>query len=124
MKTYAPSSTNRLALASAMPLDPPVMTATLPSSFPMTFPSGSIFGSSGDAPENLEIGLPASGVECGSAHIGGAKSIRLDDGRQPRRSVSAVRNWAALAGMGYHDRPCYPHTRGCSMCWTRALEGA
>jgi type I restriction enzyme, R subunit len=29
MKTYAPSSTNRSALASAMPLDPPVMTATL-----------------------------------------------------------------------------------------------
>ena len=33
----------------------------------------------GDAPENLDMGLPASGVECGSAHIGGAKSIRLDD---------------------------------------------
>src|SRR3981189_3539235 len=31
------------------------------------------------APENLDMGLPASGVECGSAHIGGAKSIRLDD---------------------------------------------
>jgi hypothetical protein len=30
-------------------------------------------------PENLDMGLPASGVECGSAHIGGAKSIRLDD---------------------------------------------
>jgi len=25
------------------------------------------------------MGLPASGVECGSTHIGGAKSIRLDD---------------------------------------------
>jgi hypothetical protein len=33
----------------------------------------------GTVPENLEMGLPASGVECGSAHIGGAKSIRLDD---------------------------------------------
>src|SRR5882757_2690670 len=31
------------------------------------------------APENLDMGLPASGVECRSAHIGGAKSIRLDD---------------------------------------------
>ena len=31
------------------------------------------------ASENLEMGLPASGVECGNAHIGGAKSIRLDD---------------------------------------------
>src|SRR5580704_17164126 len=35
MNTEAPSSTNRFALASAKPLDPPVMTATLPSSFPM-----------------------------------------------------------------------------------------
>jgi len=25
------------------------------------------------------MGPPASGVECGSVHIGGAKSIRLDD---------------------------------------------
>jgi len=25
------------------------------------------------------MGPPASGVECGNAHIGGAKSIRLDD---------------------------------------------
>jgi len=29
-------------------------------------------------PENLNIGPPESGAECGSAHIGGAKSIRLD----------------------------------------------
>src|SRR5260221_13115577 len=36
------------------------------------------------APENLDMGLPASGVECRSAHIGGAKSIRLNDWRQPR----------------------------------------
>src|ERR1700680_4431694 len=40
MKTWAPSSTNRLALASAMPLDPPVMTATLFSSFPIITPFG------------------------------------------------------------------------------------
>jgi len=33
----------------------------------------------GDAPENLNIGPPDSDVECGSAHIGGAKSIRPDD---------------------------------------------
>ena len=37
------------------------------------------------------MGPPESGVECGSAHIGGANSIRLDDWREPRRSVSAVR---------------------------------
>jgi hypothetical protein len=55
---------------------------------------------SGETPDNLEMGPPVSGVECGSAHIGGAKSIRLDDGRQPRRSVSAVRNWAALVAHG------------------------
>src|SRR5580692_6808846 len=35
MKTYAPSSTNRFAVASPMPLFPPVTTATLPSSFPL-----------------------------------------------------------------------------------------
>jgi hypothetical protein len=45
----------------------------------MMLPSGSVFGSSGEAPENLEMGAPVSGVECGSTHIGGAKSIRLDD---------------------------------------------
>jgi len=31
-----------------------------------------------EVPENLEIGPPESAVECGGAHIGGAKSIRLD----------------------------------------------
>jgi hypothetical protein len=36
------------------------------------------------APENLDISPRTSGVECGSAHIGGAKSIRPDDRRQPR----------------------------------------
>src|SRR5260221_4920466 len=35
MKTYAPSATNRFAVASPMPLFPPVTTATLPSSFPL-----------------------------------------------------------------------------------------
>jgi hypothetical protein len=30
MKTYAPSSTNRWAVASPMPLFPPVVTAVLP----------------------------------------------------------------------------------------------
>jgi hypothetical protein len=29
--------------------------------------------------ENVEMGPPESAVECGSAHIGGAKSIRLND---------------------------------------------
>jgi hypothetical protein len=33
----------------------------------------------GDAAENLDIGPPGSGVECGKAHIGGAKTIRIDD---------------------------------------------
>jgi hypothetical protein len=32
-----------------------------------------------DAPENPKMDPPASVVECGSAHIGGAKSIRTDD---------------------------------------------
>src|ERR1700674_1022407 len=35
MKTYAPSATNRFAVARPMPLFPPVTTATLPSSFPL-----------------------------------------------------------------------------------------
>jgi pimeloyl-ACP methyl ester carboxylesterase len=37
MKTYAPSATNRCAVASPMPLFPPVMTAIFPSSFFMIF---------------------------------------------------------------------------------------
>jgi hypothetical protein len=45
----------------------------------MTFPFRLRFWSFGEAPEDLDIGLLASGVECRSAHIGGAKSIRLDD---------------------------------------------
>jgi hypothetical protein len=57
----------------------------------------------GEVPENLQMGPQESAVECGSAHIGGAKSIRLDDRRQPRRSASAVRNWAALTDIGYDD---------------------
>jgi len=32
----------------------------------------------GDASETLDMGPSERGVECGSAHIGGAKSIRLD----------------------------------------------
>src|ERR1700739_3747669 len=35
MKTYAPSATNRFAVARPIPLLPPVTTATLPSSFPL-----------------------------------------------------------------------------------------
>src|SRR5271170_3022443 len=35
MKTYAPSATNRFAVARPMPLFAPVTTATLPSSFPL-----------------------------------------------------------------------------------------
>jgi hypothetical protein len=67
-----------LGLASAMPLDPPVMTATLPSSFPMALPFKLCLCSSGEDPEELEMGSPASGGQSGSAHISGANSIRLD----------------------------------------------
>src|SRR5258708_31345659 len=35
MKRYAPSATNRLAVARPIPLLPPVTTATFPSSFPL-----------------------------------------------------------------------------------------
>jgi len=45
----------------------------------MTSLSGSVFGFSGKASENVEMGPPAPGVECGNAHIHGAKSIRLYD---------------------------------------------
>jgi hypothetical protein len=45
----------------------------------MTSPFRLRLWSFGEAPENLDMGLPASGVECRSVHIGGAKSIRLDD---------------------------------------------
>jgi hypothetical protein len=40
--------------------------------FPFVVPDKSAF-------ESSEMGLPVPDVECGSAHIGGAKSIRLDD---------------------------------------------
>src|ERR1700710_2924781 len=106
-----------------MPLDPPVMTATLPSSFPMTSPFKIRLWSFGEAPEDLEMGPPASGVECRSAHIGGAKSIGLDDGRQPRRSVSAARNWAVPVGIGYDPARATPHREAVRWCWTRPLEG-
>jgi hypothetical protein len=62
-----------------MPLDPPVMTATLPSSFPMTSPLRLRSWLFKEASEALEMGLPASGVEYESAHIGGAKSNRWDN---------------------------------------------
>src|ERR1700722_16877448 len=99
-----------------MPLDPPVMTATLPSSFPMTFPFVvSIKSLFSIATENVEMGPPAPGAECGSAHIGGAKSIRPGDRRQPRRSVSAVWKWAARVDISYDGRAYC-----CSMCWISA----
>src|ERR1700740_598422 len=107
-----------------MPLDPPVMTATVPSSFPMTSPFRLRLWSFGEAPENLEMGPPASGVECGSAHIGGAKSNRLGDWCQRKRSDPAVQNRAMLVGVGYDDRPWHPHTECCSMCSIPASEGA
>src|SRR3954449_6377249 len=104
MKTKAPSSMKRFAAARPMPVAPPVMTATLPSSFAMTFLFGFCLWSFGEVPKNPEIGPPESGVECGDAHIGGAKSIRLDERRQLRRSMSAVRNWVALADLSYNHR--------------------
>jgi hypothetical protein len=61
---------------------------------------------------------PESAVECGSAHIGGAKSIRLKDGRW-LRSLSAVQNGVKLFKIGYNGRP-----RGRSIDWTGALESA
>src|ERR1700730_4943439 len=108
MKTKAPSSMKPFAAARPMPVAPPVMTATLPSSFPMTSPSRLPPLVARGQPETLDIGPPGSGVECGNAHIGGAKSIRLDDRRQPPRWVCAVRNWAALVEIGYIEHPyCY-----------------
>src|SRR6185437_8730969 len=88
MKTYAPSSTNRLALASAMPLDPPVMTATLPSSLPMTF-SFSRVGQRlcfGAAPDGDEDGNVLGGEEAGR----GAYRPRAYDGVIMSISISTV----------------------------------
>src|SRR5689334_11570438 len=91
-----------------MPLEPPVTTATLPSSFPMTYPSRFNLWSVGEGPEALNMGPPDSGIECESAHIGGAKSIRLDDWRRSRRSVFAARNWGARVDIGYEGLPLLP----------------
>jgi hypothetical protein len=63
------------------------------------------------ASENLEMDPLASVVECASAHIGGAKSIRRDDDALPPLLVFAVRNRAALIDIGYNGRPYF-----CSIC--------
>ena len=80
MKTKAPSSMKRFAAARPMPVAPPVITAVFPFSLSHDLLlSGFRLWLFGDVPESLDMGPPESGVECGSAHIGGAKSIRLDD---------------------------------------------
>jgi hypothetical protein len=63
------------ALAHAV--TPPLMIATLPSKFDMILPSVCVPGSGDDV--EMEMGPPASGVQCGGARIGGAKAIRLND---------------------------------------------
>jgi hypothetical protein len=93
-----------------MPLDPPVMTATLPSSFAMTSFFKFRFWSSEEDAETPEMGLKTSGFQCGSAHIGGAKTIRLDAERAYDPARTAVRwvqyrIWKAQRGARlHHDR--------------------
>jgi len=56
------------------------------------------------------MGPPASGVECGSAHIGGAKSIRLDeyasrDDRCPPFGIGLrLSAWAVITARATHMR--------------------
>ena len=61
-----------------------------------------------EAFETLEMGPPKSGVECGSAHIGGAKSIRLGD-RRSAATIGVRRSELGRAGIGCDRRPRYPH---------------
>src|SRR5579875_3354495 len=58
-----------------MPLDPPVMTATLPSSLPMTSPFAALNDIS--VFTFTELGPAAFGVECETSQIGGAKLHRM-----------------------------------------------
>src|SRR6185437_1226199 len=121
MKTYAPSSTKRLALANAMPLDPPVMTATLPSSFPMTSPfvvSDRPFGDGVDA----DMGPAASGVQCGSSHIGGAKSNQASESLRDDMRWSALRVYGNERRQGRHAAPFVRGRDAVRWDWTRALE--
>jgi hypothetical protein len=73
----------------------------------MIFPFGLRRWSFGKNPEILEISPPESGFECGSVHIGGAKSIRLNR-LQSRRSVFPIQDWTVLVGVDYDDRPTLP----------------
>ncbi len=50
------------------------------------------------------MGVPASVVECGSTHTGGAKSIRLNRLHCARRLAAPIRNLAVLVDISYEDR--------------------
>src|SRR6185437_161319 len=87
-----------------MPLDPPVMTATLPSSFPMTSPfvvSDRPFGDGVDA----YMGPAASGVQCGSSHIGGAKANQASESLRDDMRWSALRVYGNERRQGRHAAP-------------------
>jgi len=58
-----------------------------------------------------------------SAHIGGAKAIRLDEPGRQREIGSAVRNGAASSNISYDDRLCVPTYEIDVRCVGRALEG-
>src|SRR5690606_239026 len=110
MKTKAPSSMKRFAAARQMPVAPPVITAVFPFSLFMTYPSRLAPLVVRDDPENLNLGPPQSGGQCGMAHISGAKTIQFQDSK-PRQSgalrlgVLGCVSEGAAAGAGmHHDR--------------------
>src|SRR5262245_60143270 len=54
--TLAPSRVNRIASAAPCPRAPPLMSATLPSSFPMTSPPGFLHMAADAPPSNPDLG--------------------------------------------------------------------
>src|ERR1700723_2879549 len=90
-----------------MPLDPPVMTATLPSSFPMTSPSDSVFGRSGRPPRTSRWvrRRQALSAEARTSVVRNRSGWTTDASRDDRRPPFGGR---ALIGMGYDNRPAPP----------------
>src|SRR3981189_3217310 len=93
------------------------MTATLPSSFPITSP----FVVSGQhlppRTSTWVCGRQALSAEARTSVVRNRSGRTTDGSRDDRCAPFGI--GAVLADIGYDDRPY-----GCSMCWIRALEGA
>src|ERR1700756_5159117 len=112
MKTWAPSSTNNLAPASAIPLDPPVITTTLPSSFPTITPSGDHLA--GEVKHLVKAGEHCEGIHDRLISTGPGEVLELArkrvDGRarfevDPHGCLQRVRIAASVLRRTARNRP-------------------